>query len=59
MHDNPEVKCPVCGDIMHRVPQAFTWYNNPYEVLSDQLDNQYRNWKDKELKKRKKEKKRR
>ncbi len=35
--DNPLMPCPVCQKAMHRIPQAFRFYNNPANVLMDRM----------------------
>lgn len=41
MQDSPVILCD-CGGVMHRVPQAVMHYNNPTETLLDQMDEKYR-----------------
>ena len=42
--DQPEVACPVCGSPMGRVPQRFRFGFNPFEILVDWMDDNYRRW---------------
>lgn len=44
MQASPVVPCPLCGEQMHRVPQAVRWYLNPGDVLLNQLDDGYRKY---------------
>jgi DNA-directed RNA polymerase subunit RPC12/RpoP len=44
MMENPDIRCPDCGERMHRIPQAVRHYTNPTEVLYDYLDDKYANW---------------
>jgi hypothetical protein len=41
MSDDPEILCPKCNGIMHRVPQAVMHYNNPHDSLVNELDKQF------------------
>jgi len=43
--DNPEIICEVCGSVMHRIPQSFTFYNSPWLTLRDKMENNFRNYK--------------
>jgi hypothetical protein len=44
-YDNdPEVACPVCGGPMGRIPQKFRFGFNPFEILTDWMDDNYRRW---------------
>ena len=40
----PVVRCPECGELMHRVPQPFRFYMNPAEVLLDYTDKGFSNY---------------
>lgn len=51
-----EVFCSVCGQPMHRIPQAFTWSWHPSHALLDTMERKYTTWRTKELKKRKAQK---
>lgn len=37
MNENPDIRCPDCDDLMHRVPQSFTWGHNPGQVLLEKM----------------------
>ena len=47
IHDNPEIVCGECGEVMHRVPQPFTFYTNPFEVLTDRMTDEFGAWRHK------------
>lgn len=40
---NPEITCGECGLVMHRVPQAFTFYNDPIHSFDKMMDDGYAN----------------
>lgn len=42
MTANPDIYCPDCDQLMHRVPQLFTWGHNPGQVLLDKLSERHR-----------------
>lgn len=52
MMDNPEVFCSTCGKPLHRVPQAFQFYNNPTDTLLNNLDDGYRKYRARKAKQR-------
>jgi hypothetical protein len=41
MDEDPVIECPECHKPMHRVPQAFRWYNNPAALLLDKLSDRF------------------
>lgn len=45
--DNPDVRCSICKEPMHRIPQLFRWYKNPGMVLLDHMDDKYREYRGK------------
>jgi hypothetical protein len=45
MNENPIVLCPECRCGMHRKPQSFRFYMNPYNVLLDKLDDGFNDFK--------------
>ena len=47
MNEDPEVICAKCGSIMHRVPQPFTFYTSPFEVLTDRMTDEFGAWRHK------------
>lgn len=36
-----ERRCSVCGEVMHRVPQAMRFYFNPGRMLLDKLNDAF------------------
>jgi putative FmdB family regulatory protein len=42
MNDDPIVRCPKCGEQMHRKPQGFMFYMDPRITLYDEMDSKYR-----------------
>jgi hypothetical protein len=44
MLDNPEIRCSVCGQILHRIPQGFRWGFAAGDTLLDSLDKGYRSY---------------
>ena len=42
IHTNPDIRCTDCDELMHRVPQLFTWGHNPGQVLIEKLSERHR-----------------
>ena len=42
MHDEPTITCDKCGSLMHKVPQAATFYMNPQNTLTSWMDENHR-----------------
>jgi hypothetical protein len=41
MTSNTKVICPQCHEYMHRVPQAFRFYQNPQNLLLDKMTERF------------------
>jgi hypothetical protein len=41
MTETVEVRCGVCQGLMHRIPQAFRYYHNPFLTLRAHLEDKY------------------
>ena len=41
MHEQPEIICDECGDVMRKIPQPFSFYMNPFETLTDRMTEEY------------------
>jgi len=37
MKSNPDIRCVDCDQLMHRIPQTFTWGHNPGQVLLQKM----------------------
>lgn len=41
--ENPEIPCPTCGAVAHRIPQQIRgFYQKPEETLIEWMDDNYR-----------------
>lgn len=47
IHEDPLIQCNVCGSVMHRVPQPFTFYMNPFETMTDRMTDEFGAWRHK------------
>ena len=41
MQEIPEIICDECGGVMHKIPQPFSFYMNPFETLTDRMTDEY------------------
>jgi hypothetical protein len=48
MKENPTLTCSVCGKVMHRIPQPFTWGWHPSVKLIEHMDRRYTEWRTKQ-----------
>lgn len=41
INENPELRCVVCGELLHRIPQRFLWGADPLFIVREWSE---RNW---------------
>jgi len=41
MYEDPVIRCNECMLTMHRVPQPFTFYMNPFETITDRMTDEF------------------
>jgi len=48
--EKPLLMCKQCEEPLQRIPQPFSFYNNPTDVLGEYIDQGYRNYRNKSRK---------